>query len=58
MKKNNNIPLALGEVRQTINTLVAIVKIVKRANAPAAVKDRCLDQHEYSLMKNSIHCDN
>ena len=55
MKKNNNIPLAFGEVRQTSNTPTIIARIVKRANAPTAVAVRCLDQHEYSLMrKHSI----
>lgn len=54
MKKNTNIPLAPGEVKQIVNIPVVIVRIIKRANVPRTVVDRCLDQHEYSLMKISL----
>jgi hypothetical protein len=50
-KNKKNIPVAFGEVRQTINTPISMAKIVKRENAPTAVAVRCLDQQEYSLDK-------
>ncbi len=51
IKRKKNLPVAFGEVRQTTNTPTVITRLVKKANAPTAVAVRCVDQHEYSLMK-------
>jgi hypothetical protein len=47
-----DILIGFGGAKQTINTLIVIAIIANKANAPKAVKDRCLDHHEYSLIKN------
>jgi len=46
-----NIPVAFGEVKQTVNIRILIAIIVNAANAPAAIEDRCRDQCENSLIK-------
>jgi len=50
-KKKTTIPVAFGEVRQTVNTPTSIVRIMKRMNTPIDVSLGCVDQQEYSLMK-------